>query len=92
MVRTEPGKKPRLLSTLGDSDTLKSFIKVGDWNQMHVIARGNTMIHMVNGHVTSIFIDDDPSMAVAEGVIGLQIEGGGNVKVSFRNIWLKNLP
>jgi len=25
-------------------------------------------------------------------VIGLQIEGSGNVKVSFRNLWLKNLP
>jgi hypothetical protein len=37
----------------------------------------------------SIFIDDDPSMAAAKGVIGLQIEGTG--KVSFRNIWLRNL-
>ena len=64
---------------------------MGDWNQMHVIARGNMMIHMINGHVMSIFIDDDPTMAVAQGVIGLQIEGGGNVKVSFRNLWLKNL-
>jgi hypothetical protein len=50
------------------------------------------MTHVVNGHVMSIFIDDDPTMAVAQGVIGLQIEGGGNVKVSFRNLWLKNLP
>lgn len=92
MVRTEQGKKPRLLGMLGDSDALKSFIKVGDWNQMHVIARGNSMIHVVNGRVMSIFIDDDPTMAVAQGLIGLQIEGGGNVKVSFRNLWLKNLP
>jgi hypothetical protein len=92
MARTEQGKKPRLLGTLGDPDALKSFIKVGDWNQMHVIARGNSMNHVVNGHVRSIFIDDDPTMAVAQGLIGLQIEGGGNVKVSFRNLWLKNLP
>lgn len=91
VVRTEQGKKPRLLSMLGDPDMLKTFIKENDWNQMHVIARGNTMIHMINGHVMSIFIDDDPSMAVAQGVIGLQIEGAGNVKVSFRNLWLKNL-
>ena len=92
MVRTEQGKKPRLLGMLGDPDALKTFIKVGDWNQMYVSARGNTMIHVVNGHVMSIFIDDDPAMAVAQGVIGLQIEGSGNVKVSFRNLWLKNLP
>jgi len=59
---------------------------------MQVVARGNMMTHVLNGHVMSIFIDDDPTMAVAQGVIGLQIEGGGNVKVSFRNLWLKNLP
>jgi hypothetical protein len=89
VVRAERGKKPRLLSILGDSDELKSHVKTGDWNQVHVIARGNTLIHIVNGHVMSIFIDDDPSMSAAKGVIGLQIEGTG--KVSFRNIWLKNL-
>ena len=91
VVRAEHGKKPRLLSTLGDSEALKEYIKVGDWNQMHVIARGNMMMHMLNGHAMAIFIDEDASMAAAQGVIGLQIEGGGNVKVSVRNLWLKNL-
>ena len=91
VVRAEQGKKMRLLSVLGDPDALKGYIKVNDWNQMHVIARGNTLIHMLNGHVMSVFIDDDPSMAVAQGVIGLQIEGNGGVKVSFRNLWIKNL-
>jgi Domain of Unknown Function (DUF1080) len=73
---------------LGDPDELKGYIKTNDWNQVHIIARGNEMIHIINGHVMSIFIDDDPTMAVAQGVIGLQIEGTG--KVSFRNLWLKN--
>lgn len=91
VVRAEQGKKPRLLSTLGDSDALKEYVKVGDWNQMHVIAHGNMMMHMLNGHVMAVFIDDDPTMAAAQGVIGLQIEGGGNVKVSCRNLWLKSL-
>lgn len=90
VVRAEQGKRPRLLSTLGDPDELKNFIKTNDWNQVHIIARGNELIHIVNGHVMSIFIDDDASMAAAQGVIGLQIEGTG--KVSFRNLWLKRLP
>jgi 3-keto-disaccharide hydrolase len=45
--------------------------------------------HIINGRTMSIFIDDDPSMAAAQGLIALQIEGAG--KVSFRNLWLKNL-
>jgi len=89
VVRAEQGKKPRLLSTLGDPDELKSYIKTGEWNQFHVIARGNTLMHIINGHLMSVFIDDDPTMAAAQGVIALQIEGTG--KVSFRNLWLKNL-
>jgi Domain of Unknown Function (DUF1080) len=89
VVRAEQGKRPRLLSTLGDPDELKTAVKTGDWNQVHIIARGNTLIHIVNGRTMSIFIDDDPTMAAAQGVIGLQIEGTG--KVSFRNLWLKNL-
>lgn len=91
MVRAEKGKHPRLLGTLGDPDELKNFIRVGDWNQMHIIARGHEMIHILNGHVMAIFIDDDPTMSATQGIIGMEIEGGGNVKVSFRNLWLKTL-
>jgi hypothetical protein len=89
VVRAEQGKRPRLVSTLGDPDELKALIKTGDWNQVHIIARGNTLTHIINGRTMSIFIDDDPTMAASKGVIALQIENSG--KVSFRNLWLKNL-
>ena len=92
VVRAEEGKHPRLLSTVGDSDALKDYIHAGEWNQMHIIVRGNMMMHMINGHVMAVFIDDDPTMAAAQGVIGLQIEGGGHVKVSFRNLWWRAVP
>jgi hypothetical protein len=89
VVRAEQGKRPRLLAMLGDPDEMKTLIKTGDWNQVHIIARGNTMTHIINGRTMSIFIDDDPTMAASQGIIALQIEGTG--KVSFRNLWLKNL-
>jgi hypothetical protein len=89
IVRAEQGKRPRLLSMLGDPEELKNLIKTGEWNQVHIIARGNTLIHIINGRTMSIFIDDDPTMAASQGSIALQIEGTG--KVSFRNLWLKNL-
>jgi hypothetical protein len=89
VVRAEQGKRPRLLSMLGDPDEMKTLIKTGDWNQVHIIARGNMLTHIINGRTMSIFIDDDPTMAAAKGVIALQVENTG--KVSFRNLWLKNL-
>jgi hypothetical protein len=92
VVATEPGKKPTLLSSLGSSDDLKAFIKPGEWNQVEIIADGNTLVHIVNGHVMSVLVDTDPQFSAAKGLIALEIEGGGTVKISHRNIWLKPLP
>jgi hypothetical protein len=92
MVETDQGKKPRLLATLGTSDQLKAFIKPGDWNQYEVIADGNTLIHIINGHVMAILVDNDPTFSQSKGLIGFEIEGGGVVKISQKNVWLKILP
>jgi hypothetical protein len=91
-VEAEPGVNPRLMGTLGSSDELKSFIKVGDWNQFEIIADGHTLIHILNGHVMAILVDKDPSFYQSKGLIGLEIEGPGKVKILHRNIWLKELP
>lgn len=92
MVQTDAGQKPRLLATLGSSDELKSYIHTGDWNQYEVIADGNTLIHIINGHVMASLIDLDPKYSQSRGLIGFEIEGPGNVKISHRDIWLKTLP
>ncbi len=89
VVRTQQGKKPQLLATLGDRDELGGYVKIENWNQLHIIARGNTMTHIINGHVMSILIDDDASMFKKSGLIGFEIEGTG--KIGIRNIWLKKL-
>ena len=92
MVETGQGKEPRLLATLGTSDELKAFIKPGDWNQYEVIADGNSLIHILNGHVMAVLVDNDPTFSQSKGLIGFEIEGGGVVKISHRNVWLKQLP
>jgi 3-keto-disaccharide hydrolase len=89
VVRTEEGKSPRLLATLGDKDELGGYVKIDDWNQLHVIARGTQMTHIINGHVMSILIDDDATKFRKSGIIGVEIEGTG--KISLRNIWIKKL-
>jgi len=89
VVQTLEGKPPRLLATLGDKDELGGYVKVDDWNQLHIIARGTSMTHIINGHVMSILIDDDPTKFRKTGLIGFEIEGTG--KIFMRNIWLKKL-
>ncbi len=47
------------------------------------------MTHIINGHVMSMLIDDDPTKFRKTGLIGFEIEGTG--KIFMRNIWLKKL-
>ena len=53
------GKKPAVVGSVGDSEELKKLIKGDDWNDLHIIARGNTIIQLLNGRITSMVIDDD---------------------------------
>jgi hypothetical protein len=79
------------IGALDDTDTLKSFVKVNDWNQFHVIANGTTLIHILNGHVTALFVDEDAASRSASGLLGFQLHMGQPMKVEFRNIWLKTI-
>lgn len=73
------------------ADELKAIIKPGDWNHVHLIARGSTLINMVNGHVTAILVDDDTKGRSLKGLLGFQIHVGPPMKIEFRNIYLKKL-
>jgi len=84
------GRKPIVLSTIGDSNDLASFI-TKDWNQYHLIVRGNMMTHILNGHLMSVVIDDDAPNRMFEGLIGVQVHVGGPMKIEYRDFRLKNL-
>jgi len=91
VVQTLPGKPPQLVGTIGDRSALGAFIHEGGWNQYEIIARGGVILHILNGQLMAVLIDDDPhSSNNVSGLFGLQIEGAP-CKVSFRNIWLKKL-
>jgi hypothetical protein len=91
IVRAEEGKKPRLLSTVGNIEELGGNYKDNDWNQVHLIARGNTFIQMINGHLTAMVIDEDKTKFKPKGLLGIQCSGAGPVKISLRNLWLRKL-
>ena len=83
--------KKALIANLRSGDDLKGLIKAGDWNQFHIIARGNILTHVLNGHLMAEAIDDDAANRALGGLIGFQMHVGPPMKVEFRNIWLKNL-
>jgi hypothetical protein len=89
IVRMEAGKRPRSIGSLGSRDALAEAIKPGEWNQLHIIAQGHQVTHIVNGQVLAILVDDDPAARKTSGVIALQIEQYGTGRINFRNLWLK---
>jgi hypothetical protein len=92
ITRVPPGKKAEVIGTLGDAAELAKFIKNEDWNEVHLIARGNMLTHIVNGHVMSVVVDDDPENRKLEGLLGVQVHVGPPMKVEYRNFRLKRLP
>jgi hypothetical protein len=91
VVQMEPGKFQRVVGSVGDRAELGKFVHDGDWNQYTIIARGGVILHILNGHLLAVLIDDDAkSTNNVSGLIGLQIEKTP-CRVSFRNLWLKKL-
>jgi hypothetical protein len=88
-VRTQDGKSPRLLATLGDQSSVDAIYKPNDWNELQIIATGATMTHLLNGRVISVLVDEDASKFHGSGKIGLEVEATG--KLFTKDIWLKKL-
>ena len=78
-----------IIKTIGNSDSLKSKIKVDDWNEIHLIVKGNNMKHYINGILMSETTDNDSLNSKLLGLIGLQVHVSKEMKVAYKNIQLK---
>ena len=88
IVQLIPEGRHVIIGQPGDTP-VQSFVKQGDWNQIHLIANGNTLIHIMNGHLMSMAFDYDTARFRPEGITAFQIAGTG--QVYFKNIWVKKL-
>ena len=73
------------------ANELLAAIKNGDWNEYHLVARGNVLTHILNGHVMSVVIDDDAKERKFSGQLGVQVHVGPPMKIAYRNFRLKQL-
>ena len=85
----EKDQQPRITS-IANGDSLKSVIKSGDWNEIHIIAKGNRLRHFINGNLMSDVTDNDANLRMMKGLIGFQVHAGPPMKVEYRNIKIKN--
>ena len=80
-----------VVASLGDSDALKTKIHSEDWNECHLIVKGNRLQHYINDILMSDVTDDDSVNRKNSGLLGVQVHVGPPMKVEYRNIKLKNL-
>lgn len=79
----------QVTASLGDQDSLKTFIKSEDWNECRLVVKGNRLQHYVNGVLMSDVTDNDTVNGKTNGWLGVQVHVGPPMKVEYRNIMLK---
>jgi len=84
-------KNPTITGSLGNPDSLKTKIKVSDWNEIHIIVNNNRMQHFINGVLMSDVTDEDLVKRKMKGLLGLQVHVMPTMKVEYRNLFLKEL-
>ena len=72
-------------------DSLQQLIKKEDWNECHLIVKGNRLQHYINGALMSDVTDNDPEGRKMEGLLGVQVHVGPPMKIEYRNFLYKEL-
>ncbi len=85
----EGGKKVN--DTLIDAEEFQKLFKLNDWNDVVIIAKGNHIRHYLNNRLILDFTDNDPDLALLNGVLALQLHAGKPFWVEFKDIRIKAL-
>jgi len=88
IARVVGGRPPVVVASFGEDAQLAALATDG-WNTVHLNVRGNTLMHLLNGRLMSMTIDDDAPNRPPDGLIGMQVHVGPPIKVEYRNIRLK---
>ncbi len=84
-------KNVQVTGSLGNPDSLATHIRRDDWNECHLIVRGNRMQHYINDILMSDVTDNDTLHRSLSGLIGVQVHVGPPMKVEYRDIRIKEL-
>lgn len=66
-------------------------VDVSQWNEYAVIARGNHLVHKINGQTTSELTDCDAKGRALDGLLAIQLHRGNANTVQIKDLRLKVL-
>lgn len=64
-------------------------MKVGDWNEVRFSVRGNHIMTWVNGVLALDYTDPAPKFT--DGIIALQLHSGGEGRMRFKDLYVREL-
>ena len=64
-------------------------VDVAEWNDYTVIARGNHLVHLINGRMTSQLTDYDEKGRALEGLLAFQLHSGNANTVEIKSVGIK---
>jgi len=85
------GKK-QVTANLIDQAGFAKLYKLDDWNDVVISAKGNHIRHYLNNTLILDFTDNEPQLALNEGILALQLHAGKPMWVEFKNIRIKEIP
>ncbi|GAB3918113.1 3-keto-disaccharide hydrolase [Mucilaginibacter boryungensis] len=83
--------KPTVIDSTGTKEELLKSINYDDWNELHIIAKGNKLQHYLNGKLMSEVTDNDTANRKMEGLIGVQGHVGPPMKIEYKDFRIKVL-
>ena len=86
-----PDGKKVIRDDLISQAEFKDLMKVDDWNDVVIIAKGSHIRHYLNGRLVMDFADNHPELALTEGILAVQLHAGKPMWTEFKNIRVRSL-
>jgi hypothetical protein len=74
-----------------DMAAIRPAFKLWDWNDYVIKADGGRIQTWLNG-VQGVDYEEKEADMASDGVIGIQIHGGGNAVVQVKDVFIEDLP
>jgi hypothetical protein len=81
--------KIEIVGSLGTSEEIQAAIHMGEWNDYKIVAKGNHLMHFINGKQT-VDVVDETAVGAKTGILALQLhKGPTGMTVQFKDMVLK---
>ncbi len=84
LVRISEADSVKSFPFFVDDQSIKNYVKDGDWNDYELIVKGAIIVQKLNGSLISM-VEDKAQDRIKKGLFGFQLHQGEPMKVEFKD-------